>query len=145
MRRRSESVSHQPAEPPTRSFMTNCCWFIAYKLHLPSSSSLYSSRGAAVLSVCVCLVQQVQVQVSLTLQHLDSHFGHPVGLLLVQTQNLGQNHLTEAAFTQRLPQNQPAEPQQQDWVSMKEEEEKRRGRKRRKSRRRNWKRRWKKS
>lgn len=43
-----------------------------------------------------------------TFQHLDGHLADPVGLLLVQAHGLAHHHLAEAAFAQRLPQNQPA-------------------------------------
>lgn len=46
---------------------------------------------------------------SLTFQHFDSHLGHPVGLLLVQAERLAHHHLTEAAFAQRLSEDQSAQ------------------------------------
>lgn len=44
----------------------------------------------------------------LTFQHFHRNLGHTVRLLLVQTQNLPHHHQTEAAFTQRLPENKSA-------------------------------------
>lgn len=46
---------------------------------------------------------------SLTFQHFDGHLGHPVRLLLVQAERLAHHHLTEAAFAQRLSENQSAQ------------------------------------
>lgn len=46
---------------------------------------------------------------SLTFQHFDGHLGHPVRLLLVQAKRLAHHHLTEAAFAQRLSENQSAQ------------------------------------
>lgn len=53
---------------------------------------------------------------SLTFQHFDGHLGHPVRLLLVQAQRLAHHHLTEAAFAQRLSENQSAQTKSHQTV-----------------------------
>lgn len=42
-----------------------------------------------------------------TFEHLHGHLGETRGLAAVDADGLGQNHLTEAALAQRLPQGQP--------------------------------------
>lgn len=53
----------------------------------------------------------------LTFQHFDGHLGDPVRLLLVQAERLAHHHLTEAAFAQRLSQNQSAQIKSHQTVS----------------------------
>lgn len=43
----------------------------------------------------------------LTLEHLHRHLGHTVRLVLVKADGFCQHHLPEAAFSQRLAQDQP--------------------------------------
>lgn len=45
----------------------------------------------------------------LTFQHFDGHLGDSVRLLFVEAERFAHHHLTEAAFAQRLPQNQSVE------------------------------------
>lgn len=69
--------------------------------------SLMNDPGCCCL-LCLHFTQRLQSRpLPLTLQHFDGHFGDPVWLLLVQTHHLSHHHLAEAAFTQRLSQNQP--------------------------------------
>lgn len=44
-----------------------------------------------------------------TFKHLHSHLGETSGLVAVDADGLGQDHLTKAALTQRFPQGQPEE------------------------------------
>lgn len=49
---------------------------------------------------------------SLTFEHLHGDFGDPCRFVFVDPDGLGQNHLTKAAFAQRLPQSQPEDDKQ---------------------------------
>ena len=85
-------------------------WLCTFSLSLSLSLSLLLSLSP---SLSLSLIRVLDrgwppaSRASPTFEHLDGHGDRLLGLVLVDAQRLGHDHLAEAALAQRLAQRQP--------------------------------------